>query len=264
MRPLVDSIVECFAVTDLLIQGHVSHPLFHPLPSLPLFARSRPRSSALASVATRVALYRPWLIRKARLLSPALKFLSAFFIPPVEMNVRDSDGSDSFEGDSMLEDSGSSSRMSNQQHMTTLQSQWKGKRGKPRCDYCRMNKLKVRPPTLIDKPETHYVSNQCDREQPICNHCSWSSLGDCKYTPLPTPAHRGIPRCDRCRLRDLKVGHVISPMSLLLTPDLSHRFSATEICQFVTIVKWTPQTAITLPKNAIGCLPMETVPSPPH
>ncbi|KAF9646579.1 hypothetical protein BDM02DRAFT_3147260 [Thelephora ganbajun] len=102
------------------------------------------------------------------------------------MNVRDSDGSDSFEGDSMLEDSGSSSRMSNQQPMTAPQSQWKGRRGKPRCDYCRMNKLK------------------CDREQPICNHCSWSSLGDCKYTPLPTPAHRGIPRCDRCRLRDLK------------------------------------------------------------
>ena len=35
MRPLVDSIVECFVVTDLLIQGHVSHPPFHPsLPSL--------------------------------------------------------------------------------------------------------------------------------------------------------------------------------------------------------------------------------------
>jgi len=62
------------------------------------------------------------------------------------MNVRDSDGSDSFEGDSMLEDSGSSSRMSNQQFAMAQKSQWKGRRGKPRCDYCRMNKLKVRPP----------------------------------------------------------------------------------------------------------------------
>lgn len=75
------------------------------------------------------------------------------------MNVRDSDGSDSFEGDSMLEDSGSSSRMSNQQPMMGPQSQWKGKRGRPRCDYCRMNKLKVRPPTLTDNPSTHRVSN---------------------------------------------------------------------------------------------------------
>ena len=66
------------------------------------------------------------------------------------MNVRDSDGSDSFEGDSMLEDSGSSSRMSNQQPLMGPQSQWKGKSGRPRCDYCRMNKLMVRhPPSLI-------------------------------------------------------------------------------------------------------------------
>ncbi|OBZ68176.1 hypothetical protein A0H81_11911 [Grifola frondosa] len=27
---------------------------------------------------------------------------------------------------------------------------------------------------------------------------------ECKYTPLPTPAHRGIPRCDRCRIKNLK------------------------------------------------------------
>ena len=66
------------------------------------------------------------------------------------MNVRDSDGSDSFEGDSMLEDSGSSSRLSNQQPVITPHSQWKGRRGKPRCDYCRMNKLKVRPLTPIN------------------------------------------------------------------------------------------------------------------
>ena len=155
----MDSIVECFAVTDLLIQGHVSHPLFHPLPSLPLFPRPHLRSPALASAAAIVALYLPCIIRKAFFLSIALKFLLRLFIPPVVMNVRDSDGSDSFEGDSMLEDSGSSSRMSNQQQTSAPQSQWKGRRGKPRCDYCRMNKLKVRPLPLIDIPDTHYVLN---------------------------------------------------------------------------------------------------------
>jgi hypothetical protein len=45
---------------------------------------------------------------------------------------------------------------------------------------------------------------QCDRELPTCNHCSWANR-ECKYTPLPTPAHRGIPRCDRCRFHNLKV-----------------------------------------------------------
>ena len=75
------------------------------------------------------------------------------------MNVRDSDGSDSFEGDSMLEDSGSSSRVSNQQPMLGPQSQWKGKRARPGCDYCQMNKLKVRSLTLIDNSATHCVSN---------------------------------------------------------------------------------------------------------
>jgi len=158
MRPLVDSIVECFVVTDLLIQGHVSHPLFHPLPSLPLFARPRPRSSALASAAVRVVLHRLSFLQKARSLYPPPKFLSGRSIPPVVMNVRDSDGSDSFEGDSMLEDSGSSSRVSNQQLVMAPQSQWKGRRGKPRCDYCRMNKLKVRPPTLPDNLNAHYFS----------------------------------------------------------------------------------------------------------
>ena len=159
MRPLVDSIVECFAVTDLLIQGHVSHTHFHPLPSLPLFARPRPRSSALASVTPRDTPHRLWFLWKACFLHSALNFLSGFSIPPVVMNVRDSDGSDSFEGDSMLEDSGSSSRMSNQQFVMAQKSQWKGRRGKPRCDYCRMNKLKVRPPTLADNPNTNHVFN---------------------------------------------------------------------------------------------------------
>ncbi|EGO00162.1 hypothetical protein SERLA73DRAFT_180599 [Serpula lacrymans var. lacrymans S7.3] len=45
---------------------------------------------------------------------------------------------------------------------------------------------------------------KCDRVLPTCNHCSWASGRECKYTPLPTPAHRGIPRCDRCRLKNLK------------------------------------------------------------
>ncbi|KAF8629236.1 hypothetical protein AX17_005816 [Amanita inopinata Kibby_2008] len=66
------------------------------------------------------------------------------------------------------------------------QSLWIGRRGKPRCDHCRLNNLK------------------CDRVLPTCNHCSWASGRVCKYTPLPTPAHRGIPRCDRCRVKNLK------------------------------------------------------------
>ncbi|PFH51980.1 hypothetical protein AMATHDRAFT_57591 [Amanita thiersii Skay4041] len=66
------------------------------------------------------------------------------------------------------------------------QSLWIGRRGKPRCDHCRLNNLK------------------CDRVLPACNHCSWASGRVCKYTPLPTPAHRGIPRCDLCRSRNLK------------------------------------------------------------
>ncbi|KAF8160999.1 hypothetical protein B0H34DRAFT_699058 [Crassisporium funariophilum] len=66
------------------------------------------------------------------------------------------------------------------------QSQWIGRRGKPRCDHCRTNNLK------------------CDRVLPTCNHCSWANNRDCKYTPLPTPAHRGIPRCDRCRAKKMR------------------------------------------------------------
>jgi len=65
-------------------------------------------------------------------------------------------------------------------------AKWKGRRGKPRCDHCRLNNLK------------------CDRVLPTCNHCLWSHGRECKYTPLPTPAHRGIPRCDRCRQKNLK------------------------------------------------------------
>ncbi|KAF9227475.1 hypothetical protein BS17DRAFT_775572 [Gyrodon lividus] len=77
-------------------------------------------------------------------------------------------------------------RIPNPKMYMARQSQWKGRRGKPRCDHCRMNNLK------------------CDRVLPACNHCSWANGRECRYTPLPTPAHRGIPRCDRCRLRNLK------------------------------------------------------------
>ncbi|KIK97222.1 hypothetical protein PAXRUDRAFT_825162 [Paxillus rubicundulus Ve08.2h10] len=77
-------------------------------------------------------------------------------------------------------------RIPNPKMYMARQSQWKGRRGKPRCDHCRTNNLK------------------CDRVLPMCNHCSWANGRECGYTPLPTPAHRGIPRCDRCRLRNLK------------------------------------------------------------
>ncbi|CAL1707004.1 unnamed protein product [Somion occarium] len=77
-------------------------------------------------------------------------------------------------------------RIPNPKVYMARQSQWKGRRGKPRCDHCRLNNLK------------------CDRVLPQCNHCAWANGRECKYTPLPTPAHRGIPRCDRCRLKNLK------------------------------------------------------------
>ncbi|KDQ57577.1 hypothetical protein JAAARDRAFT_35270 [Jaapia argillacea MUCL 33604] len=77
-------------------------------------------------------------------------------------------------------------RIPNPKVYMARQSQWKGRRGKPRCDHCRLNNLK------------------CDRVLPTCNYCSWASGRECKYTPLPTPAHRGIPRCDRCRTKNRK------------------------------------------------------------
>ncbi|PPQ64990.1 hypothetical protein CVT26_015699 [Gymnopilus dilepis] len=96
--------------------------------------------------------------------------------PPVELvdHVRDA-----------LDDGQLRIRIPNPKVYMARQSQWVGRRGKPRCDYCRINNLK------------------CDRLLPVCNHCSWANQ-DCKYTPLPTPAHRGIPRCDRCREANLK------------------------------------------------------------
>ncbi|KAH9083775.1 hypothetical protein EDB83DRAFT_2563617 [Lactarius deliciosus] len=87
-------------------------------------------------------------------------------------------------GDS-TEDNPLTIRLPNPRSFLARQSQWKGRRGKPRCDHCRLNNLK------------------CDRVLPTCNHCSWANR-ECKYTPLPTPAHRGIPRCDRCRFHNLK------------------------------------------------------------
>ncbi|KAJ7054711.1 hypothetical protein C8F01DRAFT_1374311 [Mycena amicta] len=82
---------------------------------------------------------------------------------------------------------------------------WTSRRGKARCDSCRLRNLK------------------CDRILPVCNQCRWTPPGSsCTYTPLPTPgarrlstfalsggfylpvAHRGVPRCDRCRESNLK------------------------------------------------------------
>ncbi|KAI0702949.1 hypothetical protein C8T65DRAFT_579030 [Cerioporus squamosus] len=94
------------------------------------------------------------------------------------------DGSDS--GNESGDDGQLKIRIPNPKVYMARQSQWKGRRGKPRCDHCRLNNLK------------------CDRVLPTCNHCAWATGRECKYTPLPTPAHRGIPRCDRCRLKNLK------------------------------------------------------------
>ncbi|CCM00408.1 uncharacterized protein FIBRA_02438 [Fibroporia radiculosa] len=97
---------------------------------------------------------------------------------------------DSPDGTESVGDSGDDGqltiRIPNPKVYMARQSQWKGRRGKPRCDHCRLNNLK------------------CDRVLPTCNHCAWANGRECKYTPLPTPAHRGIPRCDRCRIKNLK------------------------------------------------------------
>ncbi|KAF8972966.1 hypothetical protein BDZ97DRAFT_1691597 [Flammula alnicola] len=77
-------------------------------------------------------------------------------------------------------------RIPNPKVYMARQSQWIGRRGKPRCDNCRLS------------------NSKCDRVLPVCNHCSWANHKECKYTPLPTPAHRGIPRCDRCRANNMK------------------------------------------------------------
>lgn len=57
---------------------------------------------------------------------------------------RESDGSDSFETESIIEDPAPTTiRIPNPKVFLARQSQWKGRRGKPRCDYCRTNNLKV-------------------------------------------------------------------------------------------------------------------------
>ncbi|KAG5716315.1 hypothetical protein E4T56_gene10710 [Termitomyces sp. T112] len=88
--------------------------------------------------------------------------------------------------DDLNEDEQLKIKIPNPKMYLARQSLWIGRRGKPRCDHCRLNNLK------------------CDRVLPACNHCSWTAGRECKYTPLPTPAHRGIPRCDRCRMNNLK------------------------------------------------------------
>ncbi|KAH9485304.1 hypothetical protein JR316_0002212 [Psilocybe cubensis] len=77
-------------------------------------------------------------------------------------------------------------RIPNPKVYMARQSKWVGRRGKPRCDNCRIGNLK------------------CDRVLPMCNHCTWADQPECFYTPMPTPAHRGIPRCDRCRANNMK------------------------------------------------------------
>lgn len=87
-------------------------------------------------------------------------------------------------------------------------SQFAGRRGKPRCDHCRAGNLKVSCAraswcfTLA--VNSYHRCLKCDRAQPSCDQCL-SAGSKCKYTPLPTPAHRGIPRCDRCRVKNIKV-----------------------------------------------------------
>ena len=106
-------------------------------------------------------------------------------------------------------------RIPNPKVYMARQSQWVGKRGKPRCDHCRTNNLKVRFSFLLSYNTRNHYPYKCDRLTPVCNQCSWSN-GDkiCEYTPLPTPAHRGIPRCDRCRTSNLKVGQLSKPSTV--------------------------------------------------
>lgn len=48
-------------------------------------------------------------------------------------------------------------RIPNPKVYMARQSQWKGRRGKPRCDHCRMNNLKVRSLSLV-----------CDLHRDLC------------------------------------------------------------------------------------------------
>jgi hypothetical protein len=107
--------------------------------------------------------------------------------------------------DQVIDDGGLTIRIPNPNFYISRQTQWKGRRGKPRCDNCRINNLKVRGIHRSNLWLTNFTPMQCDRENPACNHCQYSNGKKCSYTPLPTPAHRGIPRCDRCRTKNIKV-----------------------------------------------------------
>ncbi|KAJ7452044.1 hypothetical protein B0H11DRAFT_1821314 [Mycena galericulata] len=105
-------------------------------------------------------------------------------------------------------------------------SAWTSRRGKARCDSCRLRNLK------------------CDRILPTCNQCRWTPVTDCTYTPLPTPAHRGVPRCDRCRESNLKCDR------------------AAPVCQYcregnITDCRYTPKKRARPPSEA---QPMSRVP----
>lgn len=54
------------------------------------------------------------------------------------------DSAEELNGDSQL-----TIRIPNPKVYMARQSQWKGRRGKPRCDHCRMNNLKVRSLSLV-------------------------------------------------------------------------------------------------------------------
>jgi hypothetical protein len=109
------------------------------------------------------------------------------------------------EEDQIIDDSGLTIRIPNPRIYMARRTQWKGRRGKPRCDNCRVNNLKVRRIHCATSLSQTFDRMQCDREHPACNHCQYSNDKNCTYTPLPTPAHRGIPRCDRCRTKNFKV-----------------------------------------------------------
>jgi hypothetical protein len=85
---------------------------------------------------------------------------------------------------------------------------------------------------------------QCDRVLPTCNHCSWANR-ECKYTPLPTPAHRGIPRCDRCRFHNLKVS------TFPLPSTLQYRLADPAIRSATTVPKTMVQSVIILQRSDI-------------
>ncbi|KAJ7092485.1 hypothetical protein B0H15DRAFT_1021180 [Mycena belliarum] len=108
-------------------------------------------------------------------------------------------------------------------------SAWTSRRGKARCDSCRLRNLK------------------CDRILPTCNQCRWTPVTDCTYTPLPTPAHRGVPRCDRCRESNLKCDR------------------AAPVCQYcregnITDCRYTPKKRARPPLDSGSSQPVSRVP----